>query len=213
VGTRPGLRERKKQKMRALIAEAAWTLFRERGFDNVTVAEVAGEADVAAATVFNHFPTKEDLVYQRMEAFEDAMLQAVRDRPASESIIAAFARFVLAFGGLLGSNDEQAAEEHAAITRVITDSPRLLARERELFERYTRTLAELIAKDTKRADDIEPWVAANALIGVHRALLGYVRREVLAGKRNPRLTRDARAQGTRAFALLERGLGHHSADP
>jgi AcrR family transcriptional regulator len=57
-------------------------MFVERGFDAVSVAAVARAAEVSEATVFNYFPTKEDLVYQGMEAFETELLAAVRDRPA-----------------------------------------------------------------------------------------------------------------------------------
>src|SRR5580700_4913701 len=77
-----GLRERKKQRTRQLIAETARALFVERGFDAVPVAEVARHADVSEATVFNYFQTKEDLVFQGMQAFETEMLDAVRNRPA-----------------------------------------------------------------------------------------------------------------------------------
>ncbi|HEV3295288.1 MAG TPA: TetR family transcriptional regulator, partial [Streptosporangiaceae bacterium] len=72
-----GLRERKKLRTRQLIAETAMRLFVERGFDAVPVAAVARAAEVAEATVFNYFPTKEDLVYQGMEVFEDELLAAV----------------------------------------------------------------------------------------------------------------------------------------
>ena len=66
-----GLRERKKQQTRELIAETARRLFAERGFEQVSVAEIARTADVSEKTVFNYFPTKEDLVYWRLESFED----------------------------------------------------------------------------------------------------------------------------------------------
>ena len=68
-----GLRERKKQRTRELIAETARRLFAARGFERVTIAEVAREADVSEQTVFNYFPTKEDLVYWRFEGFEDEL--------------------------------------------------------------------------------------------------------------------------------------------
>jgi hypothetical protein len=64
-----------------------------------------------------------------------------------------------------------------------------------------------------RPDDVEPWVAANALMGIHRGLIAYVRRHVLAGRRNPRLARDVREQGKRALALLETGLGRYAVKP
>ena len=75
-----GLRERKKQQTREAIAETARALFVERGFEAVRVAEVAEAADVSQKTVFNYFPTKEDLVFWRLEAFEEEILGAVRER-------------------------------------------------------------------------------------------------------------------------------------
>src|ERR687883_1607096 len=101
VTAEPGLRERKKQRPRQLIADTARRLFAERGFDAVTVAEIAREAEVAPATVFNYFPTKEDLFYSRLEAFEDELLAAIRDREPGQSVLAAFAGFLLGQGGVL----------------------------------------------------------------------------------------------------------------
>src|ERR687888_762867 len=95
MSAKPGLRERKKERTRQAIAEAAHRLFRERGFDAVTVAQVAREAEVSEGTVFNYFRTKEDLFYGQMETFEAALLAAVRERPAGESALAAFRTFVL----------------------------------------------------------------------------------------------------------------------
>src|SRR5437016_5548067 len=96
-----GLRERKKQQTRQLIAETAWRLFADRGFEQVTVAEVARQAQVAVATVFNYFPAKEDLFYYRLEAFEDRLIDAVSTRAEGESVLAAFRRCLLDSGGLL----------------------------------------------------------------------------------------------------------------
>src|SRR5918996_5393461 len=90
-----GLRERKKQRTRQLIADTARRLFAERGFEQVTVAEIAREAEVAQATVFNYFPTKEDLFYSRLEAFEDELLAAVRKRKPDQSVLEAFGEFLL----------------------------------------------------------------------------------------------------------------------
>src|SRR3954454_15056521 len=127
------LRERKKQRTRAHIAETARRLFADRGFDRVTVAEIAREAEVAPATVFNYFPTKEDLFYSRREAFEDELLGAIRSRPPGQSVLAAFAAFLLGRGGVLAVNapgdDREATAQIQTITRVITESPALLARE------------------------------------------------------------------------------------
>src|SRR6266480_202183 len=95
-----GLRERKKQRTRELIEATARQLFIERGFEAVPVAEIARAAEVSEATVFNYFPTKEDLFYSRLEAFEEELLSAVRGREPGESVLTAFGRFVLEARGL-----------------------------------------------------------------------------------------------------------------
>src|SRR5919204_1263521 len=103
----PGLRERKKLQTRQRIADVARRLFAERGFDSVTVAEVARAADVSEATVFNYFPTKEDLFYSGMETFEAQLVEAIRARPAGETVLRAFQRFVV-------ENTKRLAESQAA---------------------------------------------------------------------------------------------------
>src|SRR5436853_609935 len=72
-----GLRERKKRKTRESIANAAARLFTERGFEVVTVAEVARAAEVSEQTVFNYFPTKEDLVFDRDAEVEESLVRLV----------------------------------------------------------------------------------------------------------------------------------------
>src|SRR5262245_4351831 len=201
-----GLRERKKEATRQRIAEAAFRLFAERGFERVTVAEIARAADVAEQTVFNYFPTKEDLVYGRFESFEEELLDAVRSRAKGESVLAAFGRWLLRSQGLLAGRGAEDEERLRAITRVITSSPALQAREQQILVRYTASLAALIAEGTG-AGEVEAQVAANALIGTHRALIEAVRTRVTAGVATAQIAADVRAQGEQALALLERGLG------
>ncbi|MGA8219282.1 MAG: TetR family transcriptional regulator [Solirubrobacterales bacterium] len=210
-GARVGLRERKKAQTRQQIADTARRLFLERGFDAVTVAEVAREAEVAQKTVFNYFPSKEDLFYGRLEAFEEELLAAVRERRPGESVIAAFREFVMKRRGALQlQDDEEATRQMRAINRVIRESPALLAREREVFDRYRDSLAELLASEMRSPERaIEPRVVASALIDVHRLLIGYVRERTLAGDAARDIARGVRAEGKRAFALLERGLGDY----
>jgi len=215
MATQPGLRERKKQRIREEIAAAARRLFEKRGFDGVTVAEVAREAGVAEKTVFNYFPTKEDLFYSRLEAFEDELLTAIREREPGTSVLDAFRGFLLSQGGVFDLRDEQAATRRLrSITRVITQSDALLARERLVFERYADSLARLIAEETG-ADphDAEPRIAANALMGVHRALIDHVRVRALAGARSSEIGAEVRDRAERAFALLECGLGAYDRRP
>jgi len=203
-----GLRERKKEQTRRLLADTARRLFAERGFEAVKVAEVARAADVSEATVFNYFPTKEDLFYSGLEAFEAELLSSIEDRARGESVLAAFGRFVQEPRGLLAAKDPEAVERFAATARVIEASPSLLAREGRIFDAFTDSLAELLRRETgRRDDDLEPWVVANALMGVHRALVHFTRRRILEGARNPGLSRAVRAQAKQSLAALEDGLG------
>jgi AcrR family transcriptional regulator len=216
-----GLRERKKLRTRQLIAETARGLFAERGFDAVTVAEVARAAEVSEATVFNYFPTKEDLVYQGMEAFESELLAAVRDRPAGESVVAAFGRFVLQPRGFLAEPDAVAARFLAAVSRMIMASPALQSREREILARYTTSLAALIAEDTRaEPGDPRPWLVAHALIGLHQSLIGLVRRHLAASGDGPdapaghaALAGEVVTRGREALGLLEQGLAGYAVKP
>jgi AcrR family transcriptional regulator len=209
-----GLRERKKEQIRGLIAETAWRLFSDRGFDQVTVAEVARRADVAVATVFNYFPTKEDLFFHRLEAFGADLVDAVAARPAGEPVLAAFRRHVLDTGGLLAqveAGDPRALERLRTVNRVIAASPALRARERRAVDRTADALAALLAAETGAPPgDLRPQAAANALVGVHRALVDYTRRRVLADEVPAGLAADVRRQGERAFALLEQGLADYA---
>ena len=205
-----GLRERKKEQTRRLIAETARQLFSERGFEHVTIVEIAEAAEVAVQTVFNYFPTKEDLVYWRLASFEGELLAAVREREPDQSALEAFKTFLLAQQGLLGRGDDQAREELLSFTRMITDSPALRAREGQILAGYTTALADLLAEETgAEPDDLRPRVAAGAMIGLHRSLIDYSRTRILAGGSGARLTRDIRTQARRAFELLEGELGDY----
>ena len=204
-----GLRERKKLQTRRHIFEAARRLFDERGFEAVTVADVARAADVSEVTVFNYFPTKEDLFYGGMQFFEEQLIEAVRTRPSGEPAIRAFRRALLTSTDGLSSPDRQSAVLNAA--RVMGTSPALMAREREIVERYTRRLAELLAAETSAdPNDVEPAGMAAAMMGVHRSLVAYTRAQVMAGKRGDRLVDDMKAQLRRALTRLEKGLSGYA---
>ena len=207
-----GLRERKKRRTRQLIRDTAVRLFMERGFEQVTVGEIAREADVSEATVFNHFPTKEDLVYGQMETFEQELLDAVRNRPTGQSALAAYARFLFSVRGLMV--EQQGPEQIAGWARLVLDSPALVSREHDIIARFTAALAKLLAEETgARPADLTPWVAAHAFVGLHRTLLDYVRSQALVGRTNPGLARAVRRQGERALAQLEHGFGDYAMKP
>src|SRR6266480_5376926 len=87
-----GLREAKKLETRREIADAAMRLFVQRGFDHVTVSEVAAAARVSEKTVFNYFPTKEDLFFDELPERQAAVIAAIRNRATGESVVAALRR-------------------------------------------------------------------------------------------------------------------------
>ena len=212
-----GLREMKKEQTRQLISDTAWRLFADRGFEQVSVAEVAREAQVAEATVYNYFGTKEDLFYWQLEAFGTRLAEVVANRPIGEPALAAFRRALLADGGLLAqveAGDSQALDRLRTISQLITDSPALLAREQQALNRATGVLAGVLAADTRAAPgDLGPQVAAHALIGVHRALLDYVRSRVLGGDNPAGLAAEIRKLTAGAFEFLEQGLRDYAAKP
>ena len=117
-------------------------------------------------------------------------------------------RGVFALGG--SGDDAEATERIHRITRVITDSPALLARERQVIDGYTETLAAAIAAETgEPADAVRPRAVAAALLGVHRALIGYVRHHTLAGAGAAQIAEGIRIEAERALDQLEQGLGHY----
>ena len=82
-----GLREANKARTRQAISDIATRLFIERGFENVTVAEIAEAAHVSVKTVFNYFSTKEELFYDRMDDILAIIVAAVRDRPPGTTVL------------------------------------------------------------------------------------------------------------------------------
>jgi AcrR family transcriptional regulator len=197
----PGARERKRQETRARIVDSAAELFAERGFDAVSVMEIARHAGVVEKTVFNHFPVKEGLVFDADPPMRAALLDVVRRRPAGESVSAAAGSFVVGAVSLLGS--PEAAAGMAQMARVIRGS-------RSLGE-LTNSLAELIAEETSSPPgQVEPWLAAHAVLGLYASLLELARDRVLAGVGGLELSAELRRQGRRGLSLLQFGLAGYA---
>ena len=195
-----GLRETKKLQTRQLIANTAMGMFVKRGFDHVTVAEVADAAGVSEKTVFNYFPTKEDLFFDEVEEREAALVDAVRNREAGESVPAALERAQSAGCKRLSS------EGFARFARIIEDSPALQAKELGLMARFTDALAGAIRVELG-ARELDARIAANALIGVYWQHFRNARTNALAGRHGPGAERRLRSDLKRARLLLEDGLG------
>jgi AcrR family transcriptional regulator len=194
-----GLREDKKQRTRREIADTAMRLFATRGFDHVTVAEVAEAAGVSDKTVFNYFPTKEDLFFDEVPAREEALRQAIRGRRSGESILAALRRLQS------GECPRMCSAGFAVFARIIEDSPALQAKELEVMARLTRTLAGVLEQELG-CDEVEAGVAASLLVGVQWQFFVTARKRALAGRHGPAAAKRLEADLERAYQLLEHGL-------
>jgi AcrR family transcriptional regulator len=195
-----GLRESKKLQTRQEIAAHAMRLFVTRGFDHVTVAEVAAAAGVSEKTVFNYFPTKEDLFFDEVPAREAALVAAVRERKPGESILSALRRMQLAECPRLCS------EGFVKFAKVIEDSPALRGKELEVMARFVQALADAIQSELE-IDERDAWIVASFFVSVHRQVFHAARRQALAGQYGGAATRRLRADLERAYELLEHGLG------
>jgi len=194
-----GLREVKKQQTRELIAAQAMRLFATRGFDQVTVLEVAAAAGVSEKTVFNYFPTKEDLFYDEVPAREAALIGAIRERRPGESILQSLRRLQVAECPRLCSPG------FATFARIIEDSPDLRAKELEIMARFSQVLADAIQEELA-VDERDARIAAGLLISIHRQMFRMAREQALAGKHGPAAVRRLKSDLDRAYELLEHGL-------
>lgn len=204
-----GLRERKKRRTRETIADVAMGLFVQRGFDDVTVAEIAQAADVSVNTIFNYFGTKEEIFFDRQNEVENLWSRIVQERAVGESAVAALRRDFLA---ALARCDPYSGLNDGLVpfVRIIEASPTLKVREREIGERGAASLAQTLAVDSEGgAEDITPLVVANLVKSVYQILLGESRRRLLAGEQAHTILPDLLDAARRAFDLLEAGVGDY----
>jgi AcrR family transcriptional regulator len=202
-----GTRKDKTRRTRQLIEECAVALFAEGAYDDVTMVEIARRANVSPATVFNHFATKDALIFNGHERFERGLLDAICHRALQESIPQAFRTLVLTMSGSLTSAAPEQMRRLRTVAEIIESSPALLSREQQIYGRYTDLLATLIVEQAAtHGDELQAWVIANALMGVHRALVRHVRNALLADTPPTQIVREVRRQASVAFAQLDRGL-------
>jgi AcrR family transcriptional regulator len=199
-----GRRERKKQQTRQAISDVATGLFLERGFDAVTVAEVARAADVAVQTVFNHFPAKEDLFFDE-QGWWTGPARAIREAPADADPVG-----VLEAQYLEGTRERLDVGHLATwkqFVRTIEGSPALLARRRLTAEELERSLTE--ALDERTPDHLRNRLTA-ALYAAAQTVLEEKLMAVLPDDASPaelaHAQRELEQAVTEVFAVLRRGL-------
>src|SRR3954466_14048069 len=164
----PGLRERKKRAAREAIATAARRLFAERGFDAVTVAEVAAAADVSEKTVFNHFATKEDLAFAGREEGIAQFVAAIADRPAGSSVLDVFRTMTHTVLDVFVAGGD---EDLLAGARIIRGRRALQARLPVGWESGAPAIPAVIAETSGAGDDdLVPAIVARTLWFTHRSI-------------------------------------------
>ena len=203
-----GLREQKKQQTRQAISDVATRLFMERGFEAVTIADIAAAAQVAKMTVTNYFARKEDLALDLQEAFIGSLARTVAERPVGESALAALRR---AFFDAVDRRDPVIGFAGLAFVRMIVDSPALTARLRDFHDLREQALADLLATETHATpDDITPRAVAAQLGGAHRVLFTETIRHTLDGDSPDQIAAALTRAGTQTFDLLAPALADYA---
>ena len=189
-----GLRELKKARARRHIADTAARLFAERGYERVSVTDVAREAEVAEQTVYNYFPTKEQLVTDREQQIQDRLCELIRSRPPGMTPAAAIRDFVLGSVDAIRAIPSENWRGELGYLAAISPAVHRLAL--ELADRQADAMASAIRETSTAAPEIAS-LQGIALAGVFQIIIGE------AGRR----TREGQSQATIAdelYPMLER---------
>lgn len=205
-----GLRERKKRQTRLAISQAALRLFNERGFESVTVAEIAEAAEVSIKTMYSYFGSKEDLIFDRESGVEWWLLKAVRDRAPGESAVTGVRNYLAV--GMADLRERGIDGDGPGImARVIAASPALQQRQSEMFQRYADRLAEVLAAETGAAPgDPEPLIAAAMIVDSFGLIWTLLQRQIAEGLPAGQVFGGAIELAERVFELAERGLADYA---
>ncbi len=206
----PGLRERKKLQTRLAISQVATRMFIERGFDRVTIAEVAEVAHVSVNTIFNYFTTKEELFFDQGGEVANAPSKVVRERRVGESAVDALHR-----------NFSEAVRERTGAFRArntfkpflaaVEASPTLKSRARILFEQSEDLLVETLREETGASrDDPTARIVAAMVMSLYRVLAQEFQTRVLRGESDAKYRPALSRIGERGFELLHASVGKYA---
>ncbi|WP_433257578.1 TetR/AcrR family transcriptional regulator [Streptosporangium sp. CA-135522] len=199
-----GLRHIKKQRIHEAISTAAISLFLERGFGEVSVAEVAAAAEVSKPTLFKYFATKEDLVLHRIADHQGEAARVVRGRQPGEEPLEALERHFLA--GLERHDPVTGLNDHPEVLgyhRMVFSTPSLAARVSHYVAVDEEALAEALMEST---DELTARLVAGQVLVVQRVLAHRNWRRLAEGETAAQVHPAAVHAAERAFALLRHGL-------
>ncbi|MET8470349.1 TetR/AcrR family transcriptional regulator [Streptomyces sp. NPDC006422] len=198
----PGLREMKKQRTRQTLSETAVRLFMEKGYDNVSVAEVAAAAEVSKPTLFRYFAAKEDLVLHRFADHEDEAARVVAGRADGVAPLEALRAHFLE--GLRRRDPVTGLCDHPAVLayqRLLYGTPQLVARLYGYQERSERALAEALGGPAVQAR-----IAAGQIVATQRVLAEETGRRIAAGESADDLEAEAVRNAELGFRQLGEGI-------
>jgi len=201
--TEVGLRERKKARTRRVIADAAARLFAERGYEQVTVSDVAREADVSEQTVYNYFQTKEQLVTDLHPYFQEELDRRIRTRAHGTSPAAAIRELALdAVDGIRRVPVEQWRGELGYLAAISPSVHRLAL---EMTDRQANTIANAISDTTPVTPQIAR-VQGIALAGVFQIIISESGQRTREGQTQDQIADQLRPAIETVLADLDRWL-------
>ncbi len=202
-----GLRERKRRLTRQRISNVATALSVVRGFDNVTVAQVAEVVGVSEKTVYNYFPTKESMILDTADESVERLARALKKREEGESLTSVVVRAIREDEEPLDELPEAIYEWFPRFRDMVFGHPSLRAAWLDLHNRLTDVAAqELAASADVDPRDPEPLIAARALVDLGLVAFDSRIRHIEGGLRGRELGAAVNADVERAARLLETGL-------
>ena len=207
-GIAEGLRERKKRITRQLISDTATAMFLEKGFEEVRVADVASACNVSEKTVYNYFPTKESLLFDRFEDMEAQVRVALGPGAAPISPVEAAVAMIAAdlrrtFDGWDDADQPFDPTMIRRFSELVDHTPALRAALREMMERMVGVASEaMAARAGVNPDDPEPQIAARSLLGLWHVQASSLRRHL-----DDAATAMAHLRAADPVLPIERGFG------
>lgn len=203
-----GLRVRKKRQTKEAIAAAAAALFAQRGYDAVTMVDVARAADVSEPTVYNHFPSKERLVFDRDDEVLTELTTAIAGRLPGTTVTSSLRSRALAVLDHFAT--QAAADPRGGMPYLVASSPELRPWMLEMTARWADSLASsLQAADNGTAGKATTRVLIRCLVGVYQVIIDEIGEGLVAGIAPETIARRLRPEIERTYDILEAGLHHY----